>query len=652
MVKEDVVTEGVNKVEGLAVDWVGGNLYWSDEGLQAILVTSLESPGMRKTLVQQNTSNVRSLTVSPHTGLMFWSVWNNIEGGTTQSGTILWSWMDGTNIQTVVNTELQWPNGLVFDSPASTLYWCDTFLNKVESIHIGDSADLASRRVILAGDRYTSRPYGVTLNKNQLYWTEFINGNIIKHDLETNITSTLIKNNPQLFELKYYSPNNQKDIKSKCKIGDCSELCLLTPSAQVCACTDGFTLNEDQKNCDKTDISVSECAENEFKCSSAVPVVCLSKDKVCNGVQDCPDGSDEQIGDTCFFNVTCSMEEFACVSTTQCVSRLWICDGDKDCRDGSDESPEACTKPTCDVETEFMCSRDKVCVPSSWECDGVPDCQDASDEHPGCFNTTCLHSQFLCDASKCIPEDFKCDGEDDCEDGSDEAGCPRLCGPDSFFCSVDRRCIPGNSTCNGQMDCTDGEDERECPTQLLGRCEPTEFSCGDGTCLPGRFLCDGSEDCMDGSDENHGNCSLTCSRQEKACSSGQKCISTSFWCDGDEDCDDGSDEINCPKVVLCPYPNLQCDSALNKTKCIKTDRVCNGVQDCKDGSDEGLLCSEKQCESKVNTCSNNCTNSPDGHRCSCPVGQHLDRSLTTCTELHPCNQWGTCSQLCKQVKGV
>ena len=44
--------------------------------------------------------------------------------------------------------------------------------------------------------------------------------------------------------------------------------------------------------------------------------------KVCNGVEDCSDGSDEvQVPGGCIFNLTCSAEEFKCASARQCVSR-------------------------------------------------------------------------------------------------------------------------------------------------------------------------------------------------------------------------------------------------------------------------------------------------------------------------------------------
>ena len=35
--------------------------------------------------------------------------------------------------------------------------------------------------------------------------------------------------------------------------------------------------------------------------------------------------------------VTCSSYQFKCQTTNTCVSRNWICDGDEDCSDGSDE---------------------------------------------------------------------------------------------------------------------------------------------------------------------------------------------------------------------------------------------------------------------------------------------------------------------------
>jgi len=54
---------------------------------------------------------------------------------------------------------------------------------------------------------------------------------------------------------------------------------------------------------------------------------------VCDGRQDCPDGSDEECKDT----MTCPQQAFRCGVTGGCVSRAGMCDGTRDCPDGEDE---------------------------------------------------------------------------------------------------------------------------------------------------------------------------------------------------------------------------------------------------------------------------------------------------------------------------
>ena len=75
-------------MEGLAIDWIGQNLYWSDEGLQAIYVTSLERHTAKKTLISGNMSHPRSVALDPLKGLLFWSNWNSVEDHLEISGSI------------------------------------------------------------------------------------------------------------------------------------------------------------------------------------------------------------------------------------------------------------------------------------------------------------------------------------------------------------------------------------------------------------------------------------------------------------------------------------------------------------------------------------------------------------------------------------
>ncbi|XP_074831677.1 basement membrane-specific heparan sulfate proteoglycan core protein isoform X3 [Carettochelys insculpta] len=119
----------------------------------------------------------------------------------------------------------------------------------------------------------------------------------------------------------------------------------------------------------------------------------------------------------------CRRDEAVC-HNKQCIPRDHLCDGEQDCLDGSDELN--CGTPTPCEPNEFKC-RNGHCALKLWRCDGDNDCGDGSDEMdcptkgPG---DTCGPDQFICVSSHtCIPASYQCDEEADCPDRSDEVGC-------------------------------------------------------------------------------------------------------------------------------------------------------------------------------------------------------------------------------------
>lgn len=128
-------------------------------------------------------------------------------------------------------------------------------------------------------------------------------------------------------------------------------------------------------------LDAKACPSGEFMCANRK---CLATNYVCDGDDDCGDGSDEL---KCASPLTCGPNHLRC-NTSECVPLMWSCDGDPDCSDSSDEGPERCggdgvpylpnRRANC-TAGEFRCANGE-CVRLTWKCDGDPDCKDKSDE--------------------------------------------------------------------------------------------------------------------------------------------------------------------------------------------------------------------------------------------------------------------------------
>uniref|UniRef100_A0AC35TH76 Very low-density lipoprotein receptor n=1 Tax=Rhabditophanes sp. KR3021 TaxID=114890 RepID=A0AC35TH76_9BILA len=88
----------------------------------------------------------------------------------------------------------------------------------------------------------------------------------------------------------------------------------------------------------------------------------------------------EAVSDKTDAKKLCESNEFECANNG-CIQKFWVCDGDDDCGDGSDElnCMKMAAGELCDP-TEFKCAHSKQCIPQSYQCDGTNHCQDGSDE--------------------------------------------------------------------------------------------------------------------------------------------------------------------------------------------------------------------------------------------------------------------------------
>ncbi|XP_047488646.1 low-density lipoprotein receptor-related protein 1-like [Penaeus chinensis] len=676
--KESVVTSALLNVEGLAVDWMGRNIYWTDEGVSSIFVCSMKNPEKRKMLLHGNLTNARAIVLNPAEGYMYWTVWQFTISGVPPGGDglIERAWMDGTHRQPFVTSGLQWPNGLTIDFNERYLYWCDGFHNRIERIGL----DGNNREVMLRGD-VLNHPYGLAFHNGFIYWSEFQNGTIKRVSLDKRYSPVELRvENPYIFDLKVFSNTSQSDSNA-CTDNSllCDDLCLSTPEGPLCACATGFEPSYVKKNLCTPITNFTQpslCSETQFQCKKNLR--CIDERYLCDGDNDCLDNSDEDKspGGVCEA-AQCHEDMFQC-GNNQCIDAYWVCDGDQDCEDGSDESPEECSHPHCPPD-KFRCRVSGRCIAQAWVCDIDEDCGpgDTSDEHSACKYQECGLEDFKCANQKCVPMFYVCDGDDDCRDGSDEKFCDTFCAnatasglatppfcnnlcpniKDKTLCQETQGCIYCNANdtclaifqlCDGTQDCPDGSDEANCADRILQGCGADEYMCiRTRECIPQNLKCDGSEDCLDKSDEI-GCDTIECSRSEWKCASGNECIPDMWKCDQQNDCTDKSDEKDCPGVPLvCPVPGHLCD---NGSVCLQPVELCDGHRHCEDGSDEGgrstvilvinifghLLQTANKAQVDQYVCVLR-------GRPSCPDGR-------MCSHLHPCERWGTCSQMCTPTK--
>ena len=114
--------------------------------------------------------------------------------------------------------------------------------------------------------------------------------------------------------------------------------------------------NSDEENCTNTTSTAAETTTKpcnsltEFTCENGYRQ-CVPKDSVCNKINDCGDGSDEDLN-LCP-PVKCNYDEFRCLDNRKCIEKASVCDSIYDCRDGSDEI-------NCHVTTNLSSQSDSV----------------------------------------------------------------------------------------------------------------------------------------------------------------------------------------------------------------------------------------------------------------------------------------------------
>ncbi|XP_022317030.2 low-density lipoprotein receptor-like isoform X2 [Crassostrea virginica] len=235
-----VIDSGVKTPDGIAVDWIHHNLYWTDTGYNTIEVASADGL-MRKILVEKDLDEPRSIALDPRNGWMYFSDWGK-DPKIERIG------MDGNpaSRKAIVKEDIVWPNGLCLDYASERIYWIDA---KLKSIFTAD-LDGSNVHRILHNAAQILHPFSLTVFEDNVYWTDWSSEAIRKvHKYTGEEYSQLALGLRAPMDIKVYHQQKQLHSPNKCGAanGGCSHLCLPTPAevnaiGYACACPDNMVL--------------------------------------------------------------------------------------------------------------------------------------------------------------------------------------------------------------------------------------------------------------------------------------------------------------------------------------------------------------------------------------------------------------------------
>uniref|UniRef100_A0A8C9ZIS6 Low density lipoprotein receptor a n=1 Tax=Sander lucioperca TaxID=283035 RepID=A0A8C9ZIS6_SANLU len=237
-----VIGSGIDAPEGIAFDWIHGNLYWTDSIRSSISVVTADG-SRRKTLFRQGLSKPRGIVVDPHRNFIYWTDWGN-------PAKIEKAGLNGGDRTALVTDNIVWPNGITLDLVNQRLYWVDSKLHTLSSIDVQGGG----RRTIIMDEHRLAHPLGLTVFEDKVFWTDVSNNAILSANRLTGEDITPVAEHltsPE--DIVLFHNLKQPAGRDWCKVSGCAFLCLAAPQVgrhppkYTCVCPDNMMLDRDMR---------------------------------------------------------------------------------------------------------------------------------------------------------------------------------------------------------------------------------------------------------------------------------------------------------------------------------------------------------------------------------------------------------------------
>ncbi|XP_069482622.1 low-density lipoprotein receptor-related protein 4-like [Ambystoma mexicanum] len=266
-------------VISLAVDWLGGNIYWISTWKPCVRVATFN--GMYTVeVISDGLYRPSSLAIYESKGVMCYADFGTEDQ--KNGPKIECAAMDGSR-RKVLWKKVKMPVGLTFADLGTRLYWADRLRGVIETVQL----DGSKFRTIHSG---LSGLGLFTFGEGILFWTTFVNGTTRLYHSKPDLSETYwTQVDQKIVDLKIYSKFAQQGTNDCLEVnGECSHLCLPNPEGRTCVCSMGYHAAAGGAGC----LEDVRCIEGSRPCPDGQR--CISPRQVCDGWADCLDKSDEK----------------------------------------------------------------------------------------------------------------------------------------------------------------------------------------------------------------------------------------------------------------------------------------------------------------------------------------------------------------------
>jgi len=232
--RELLLQTGLELPEDLAIHEASSLVYFTDSNKGHIAVCSALTAAC--TVLSHEHNKPRGLAVHQNDNQLFVTEWGSRPGIVKMN-------LDGSRRETIISTDIVWPNGIAVDETTERIFWTDRSLMRIES-----ATTYGGDRRIVVEDKI--QPFGIAVFEDRLYWSDWGDYRVRScnkftgNDWKILVTQTNRINGLSL-QLSIPSiPSNPCSSSSQC-----SHICIPSGSTYVCKCPDDLHLDFDDSTC-------------------------------------------------------------------------------------------------------------------------------------------------------------------------------------------------------------------------------------------------------------------------------------------------------------------------------------------------------------------------------------------------------------------